>query len=111
MKSRRIVSLPHGSIGTVSREPLLDFGDPVLGDAIGLAPARAGLADAEEALGLERRERRIDLRMAGRPGARERALEEPREPVAAHRLGRDQPQERPAQTEVRNVSCGLTCRL
>src|SRR4051812_37039614 len=78
-------------------QPPLDLVDPARGDGIGLAPAWPGLRHPQETVPLELGERGVDLRVTRRPGSRERALEEAGEPIAAHRLGRDQPQQRAAQ--------------
>lgn len=85
------------SIGRGLAQPPLYLGDPVRGDGVGFATAWPSLADAQETLFLELGERRVDLRVTRWPCARECALEQAGEPVAAHRLGGNQPEECPAQ--------------
>ena len=46
--------VPCRSVGDGIPQPPLDFDEPFLGDGIGLAPSRPVLADAKEALRLER---------------------------------------------------------
>jgi hypothetical protein len=85
------------AVGLGLGEPGANGGAAVVGDLVGLAAARAGLAGVDQAVVGQPVELGVDLRVAGRPGRADRGLEALGQLVAAHRPIGEQAEQRVAE--------------